>query len=395
MGGKRKSKKRTARKTVLSEDEERLIVSLIESLGTEDRADIQSKIPDVRIAKVLVDRLPLHDESIVPLLLSLKSRFDDKALSKAVNRALFRLKAKGVDIGDASSPEEETPPILKSPPRETPSSFLGPVDGSGTRFVMVLLPRSSTGVDVGMGVVSDERGILQFMSGTFSKKRVREIKEGASANAGPLVKSSFSHGLSILEDAYHQVPDAPSGYLDIRQRMLKNGSIPELPSVYDLISEDSFSGETLTRASLETLFNDELMRTWFLDSEDLRPFMEELVHIEQSPLFFTEAQKQDRAREIELRALEKLFPPPKQGLLRRRLEEMAYLYFKLDREDLSRLCLAAARETVVEDSSTLRKSVVCEFLLERSLHYFMERAVEGNSKMKENEMEAAPPLILP
>ena len=398
MGGKKKSKKRPPPKTVLSEDEELLITSLIESLGTHEPADIVDRVPDARIAKALVDRLPLKDPSIISLLTALKSGFHDKHLSKAVNRALFRLKAKGIAVEEASGQKESASPILKSLPKDKPTSYIGPVDGAGTRLVMAILPRASKGVDVGIGIVSDELGILQFMSGTFSKKRVKEIKESSAQNAGPLVESSLSHAVSILEHAYNRHPEAheaQSGYLDIRQRLLKSGSILERSPVYDLISEESLSGETLANTDLKTLFDHELMKSWFVDFEELRPFMEELVNTEESPLFLTETQKLDRAREIEQKALEELFPPPRQVLLKRRLEEMAYVYFELDQKKYAELCLVAAGATDMKDASVIRKSVVCEFLLKRSLNYYMEQAAEGTSGIKEDEKDVSSPLILP
>ena len=47
-------------------------------------------------------------------------------------------------------------------------------------------------------------------------------------------------------------------------------------------------------------------------------------------------------------------------------------------------------------SFTIKKSVVCEFLLKRSLDYYMEQAAEGTSGVKKDEEDiSSPSLILP
>ena len=83
------------------------------------------------------------------------------------------------------------------------------------------------GVDVGVGLVSDEQGILQFFFGNFSKKRAREIEDSMKAETGLLVETSLSHAATILEDAYglhgKEPSQAAAEYLELGENLLARG----------------------------------------------------------------------------------------------------------------------------------------------------------------------------
>ena len=101
---------------------------------------------------------------------------------------------------------------------------------------------------------------------------------------------------------------------------------------------------------LEKLFQHSLLEFWIDDFESLEPFMEDISKLQDSPLLLNDAQKADRMGEIKKRGIEEIFPAARRTLLKYRLEEMAYLFFKLEDEESSRLALTAAMTAEQEDT---------------------------------------------
>ncbi|MCP4664742.1 MAG: hypothetical protein GY849_00110 [Deltaproteobacteria bacterium] len=398
MHGKKKSrKKKPIGKTPLAPDEEALVHSLLQDLQAADPAEVVSRIPGPRIAREFIERLPIHEAPPLSLLSTLDQGFKDKGVSKAVKRLLFKLKKRGLSI-EGLYPEKEAPTaIIKALPREGPSAYVGPLDGSGFRAVLITFHRTARGVDMGVGLASDEHGIRHFAFGNYSKKSVKEIKEDLFEKAGQLAETSLSHAATVLEKAYQRHleihPDAPEEYLELRPWLLENTSLLNRPAIYDAFPEASTSRMVLTDSQLERLFEHDLMASWFIEFQSLRPHLEEIRKVGDSQIVLTETQKYEREKEIQDKAMEELFPAPKRAFLKQRLEEMAYVFFKLDEEERSGICLAAA-QTLDEEDTILRKNPVIAFLLKRSLDYFMD-AIHETDEDQVSKDEDAPRILLP
>jgi hypothetical protein len=73
---------------------------------------------------------------------------------------------------------------------------------------------------------------------------------------------------------------------------------------------------------------------------------------------------------------------------------MAYFFFKLDQNEYSSTALTAAR-SLDEEDTILRKSKVIEFLLERSMQYYMDLAGKEDTADEAVETDDSPRIILP
>lgn len=397
MKRKKKPKKKLPPLAQLTQEEEAFVASLLEDFRNIDPPEIVARVTNSRVALILAERLPLDDESPIPLLLALKDSFEDKQVRRAVKRALFKLKKRGVPVEGAYTEDGGTPAVLRPPEKEKPAAYAGPLDMGGFRAVLVAFQRSIKGIDLGLGVVSEEHGIQHFLSGTYGKKQVKGLKEHMAEEAGPLVEISLSHAATILEAAYQRHvelnSDAPAEYLELRPWLLDNAALLERPAIHDDIPEGSASELILTDSQLEKLFEHNLMKSWFIEFDSLRPFMEEILKVDDSPIVLTETQKLERATEIKERSMEELFSASRRTLLRHRFEEMAYLFFKLGEEDTCLLSLAAARSMDQEDTA-LRKNPVIEFLLERSLDFYTKAMKEAGDDQNLAE-ESSSRIILP
>ena len=399
MRRNKKPKKKNTDHPSLLKSEETLVTSLLEDFKNADPAEIVARIPHSHLAGIFLERLPLDNEFPVPLMLALDEAFKDKKVHKLVKRILFKLKQKGVPIDESFPQRASHNTILTRTQKEEPVAYIGPIAGTiGSRAVLIVLQSAVKGYQAGIGLVSEEEGILQFLYAPFSKKRLKEIKGSLSQEAGPLVETSLPHAATILEIAYlrHMElhSEAPSQYPELRPRLLENVNILDRPIIYDFVSEIPGDG-TLTDSQLGELFAHNLMESWLIDFEGLKPFMEEILKAEGSPIVLSDAQKADQVRQIKDKSIKGLFPGLRRALLKHNLEEMAYFFFKLDQDEYSRMALTAARNLDEEDT-ILRKNMVIEFLLERSMQYYMDLAGKEEGAEDETlEPDDSPRIILP
>jgi hypothetical protein len=398
MRRNKKPKKKKTDPSTLLKSEESLVTSLLEDFKKAAPAEIAARIPHSHLAGIFLERLPLDNEFPVPLLLALDEAFKDKKTHKLVKRILFRLKQKGVPIDESFPQRESHDTILSRTQKEEPVAYIGPIASTiGSRAVLIVLHSAIKGYQAGIGLVSEAEGMLQFLYGPFSKKRIKEIKGSLSQEAGPLVETSLPHAATILEIAYRRHielhSDAPSQYPELRPRLLEKVTILDRPIIYDFLTEIPNDG-TLTDIQLEKLFTHNLMESWLINFEDLKPFMEDILKVEGSPIVLSDAQKVDQIRQIKDKSIEELFPGPRRALLKHNFEEMAYFFFKFDQNEYSRMALTAARNLDEEDT-ILMKNRVIEFLLERSMQYYMDLAGKEDAEDETLEPDDSPRIILP
>ncbi|UCF82044.1 MAG: hypothetical protein JSV50_12600 [Desulfobacteraceae bacterium] len=399
MRSKKKSKKGKTNRPSLLASEETLVTSLLQDFKTADPSETADRIPDPRLARILIERLPLDDELPVPLLLALDEGFKDKEVHKAVKRVLYRLKKKGVSVESSYLQKESSAPILRQIQKEEHAAYIGPITGTiGSRAVLIVLQRAMKGHHAGIGLVSEAEGIHQFLYTAFSKKRIKEIKDSLSEEAGPLVETSLSHAAAILEVAYQRHlelrSEAPAQYLELRPWLLENITPLNRPIIYDFTPGILDHAGALTDSHLGKLFEHNFMESWLIDFDLLRPFMEDILKVEDSPIVLSEAQKLDRVKKIKEKSIEALFPESKRSLLKHNLEETAYFFFKSDQEEYSAIALTAAR-TLDEEDTILRKNPVIEFLLERSMDFYMNLVGEKDAEDETLDSETSPRIILP
>ncbi len=395
---KKRPKKKKSRSPDLSVADDALVTALLRDAIHGDPSDIAKQIPDEHHAQIILERLSRHENPSIPLISAINDTFKNKAVQKAVRRVIFKLKNRGIHAEGFDINDQPASNILNYPKEEAATAYVGPfVDTMGFRAVLVNLQPTLKGRDVGAGLVSDVQGIRQFMFGTFSKKYTNEILENFKKEAGIMVQTSLDHAATILEAAYrcHQESplEIPQDYLELRPRLLEKATLLEQPIVYDFISSGPATERILTDSQLEKLFEHEYMHSCLIHIELLRPFMEEILEVDKSPILLTEAQKRDRIRQIKNKGIQTLFPLPERQRLRRRFEEMAYIFFKIKAGDYGRLSLDAALSIDEKDGGSKRLQII-EFIVEYSINFYMNAAMKSLSIDEKMPEEAAPSSII-
>ena len=246
---KKKKQKKQAAYPALSQDEQRLLQRLLEDLKTTDPASLAERIQSHHIAEALAENLPLEEPKTPEILSEIRKTFPQKTVQKALRRAVFRLKQRGITLPDSEPDEAPAFAVAK----EEPSAYVGPIDGSGSRPLLIVLPRGASGVDLAMGAVSDEQGFIEFIYGRYSKKRVNEVKDLFFSKVPHMVETTLSHAARVLEHAYRKEEGKPGPatgeYLRLRPWLIGNVEIRDRLVVADHIPLDSVTADMLTPKS--------------------------------------------------------------------------------------------------------------------------------------------------
>jgi hypothetical protein len=134
----------------------------------------------------------------------------------------------------------------------------------------------------------------------------------------------------------------PQDYLRLKSEIEDAKEEYERPLIYSYLQRDEIVGNDWILKRAGDLLKNEFFSSWRIEEDQIRPYADAVWEAEGSKIVLNETQKEARFQEIYLKALSGLFSGEKRLLYKRRLEEMAYVLFKLGREDEARISVAAA-----------------------------------------------------
>jgi hypothetical protein len=146
----------------------------------------------------------------------------------------------------------------------------------------------------------------------------------------PLVEMESSYVGFLFFQAYQlsleKKRTLPQDYLHLKNEIEGVKKVYERPLIYSFLQADEISGDDRILRRGGELLKADVINTWRIEEEEIRPYADEVWEAEASKIVLTQIQKEARF----------------QGVYQRRLEEMAYIFFKLGREEEARISLAVA-----------------------------------------------------
>jgi hypothetical protein len=285
----------------------------------------------------------------------MKASCGSKPVLKAIQKSLYRLKQKGISVEDTGEKERRTPAIRPLPTGH-PEGFVSGIDYRGNRFVILVIPRIPRGLHAIQALVSDTEGFMDFHRDEVTRKAFQtflgNLRERVTL---PIVEIPPAYGRFLLEEAYalteKREKTPPQDYLLAKKAISDIGNGIQHPLIYRLLDQDEIKGNDRFLADSKDLLAKEDGINWMLEPEQVEPYAKAVKEAEQSQIALNPTQKEEWLQGIYRRALGELFPAERRFLYKRRLEEMAYVLLKLDRNDEAKRCLAAALDLEKEISS--------------------------------------------
>ncbi|HJX60492.1 MAG TPA: hypothetical protein VJ462_04330 [Thermodesulfobacteriota bacterium] len=293
-------------------------------------AESLTTLSDAKTAKILQRMLKISKE---------------KKVQKMIKRSLYRLKSKGISIEETPFNKEAS--ILRPVQAERPKGMGGGFDTVGQRFLLLVIPHSGRGGTVMEGVISDTLGLVNFSGEEMTRKGVRIFVEEIQKNSPfPLVEMEASYVGFLFAQAYRSTLErketVPQDYLRLKGEIENVKKEYERPLIYSYLPSDEVAGEDRQLGRGGDLLKVDLFSGWRIEEDLIRRYANEVGEAEESKIVLHPTQKEARFQGIYQKALSELFSGERRFLYKGRLEEMAYLLFKLGKEEEARLSLAVA-----------------------------------------------------
>jgi len=323
------------------------------------------------------------------LLTGMMASIKEKGAIKSIKRTLYKLRQKGVRW-------EEKPlkdgPILRPPKPAEPEGYLGAIDSTGSRIIVIARSRPARGLLVVLSIVNDQQGIQQFDLRSFSKKGFEEfVKSSVSSEDLPVVPAPGAYCIHLLREvsslSRRLSKPLPQGYHDAENEFKDITWDHSDPIIYQHIREDEVKDQAYPLKESGTLHKITPFSTWFLQGQEMQEYVSRIKEAQESRIILTPDQKGARLNSIYREALEELFPEEKRLLWKRRLEEMAYILLRTGKEKEARATMSAAIDLKNPFSPIDPNPFIWNLLL-KSIYIL----IEGDYKEKEKRGKV--PLIV-
>lgn len=263
-------------------------------------------------------------------------------LHKAAKKAIYRLRTSGVELKET---EGERTTALRAPEYKFIGANASLIDGDGNRMVWLARTKAMGGVLLINCMVNDGKGVVECKAFGTNKKGFQEIS-GLIREEHSGVEIDPEYCCYIMEEAAKlnakSYTALPEDYLEVRQIIERPGRHFDKPLIYNQMAESEiYPNPRLLNSSSDLLEHDEF-RGWFIPPQMMEPFNFKLQEARESRIILSELSQKERVEDIINRAVDELFQGDLKTVYRRRLEENAYILYKLGKETEAKLALVAA-----------------------------------------------------
>ena len=279
------------------------------------------------------------------LLRQMALKTQDKTLDRTIKKSLYQLKKKGVVVEDERP--KASPVFAGQSHAGVSEGYLSAIDSSGGRLIRLIQPKLPRGLYFFQVLTNDMEGIEDFIGSEATRKMVKEyLASVTEENSMPIVEADPSYCRLLIEESYARTIERgralPEEYLKWRNRIGMPKNDTQRPLIYTYFKEEAVKEDDSLLERSETLFELPEFQNWFMQPDEIEPYTERLKAANESKLILSPIQKQERISTIYNNTVQELFSEERCLLYKRRMEEMAYVLYKLEKEDKAEVCLAAA-----------------------------------------------------
>jgi len=303
-----------------------------------------------------------------------------KSQQKALKKALHHLKTQGVDV-PAAFFKDQAPSIVAPVAAASPmTAYISRVEGNGSRMVAFHLPGLGQPFNLMVLLANDVEGLKDGYAISMGRREAKRYLEDVRAEIpGTLAEVEPAYALGVLETCFQVDPEARSEGAELYQRFRgllqeRVGTAPII-NLQELLPVVEDPGKHLTETP--ALLIQEEFANWMPTPEEVRPLLEKIQAVEESPLHLTEEQKRSRYQDILKQTIQQFFPPRQRQLLSQRLLHMAYYLEKADKPYLARLAQVAALDLARERSLLEEESPFLTAMLMFPLQMLLDENLES------------------
>lgn len=330
----------------------RLAKSQQEDLAT-SAAEAMGKVPDPEAAR---------------LLTRLAETTSSKAVRKAAKRSLHRLQSMGV----AAEPEPVAAPEQPAKTTSITRAIVTSMDGAGNRLIWLIADRALGGVRLLSLLVNDETGIEEVVETDVTRQDFEEELERKSEDPRfSFVEIPVDYAIQLVEEARARNRETdtplPREFHAWRRIIGTPSRHYEKPLTYEGLRPIEVQLNPSYLSESGNLLEEPELLSWVLPLEKIQKYAEEIRNVRESRVFLPNVTKEERENSVISQAISELFGGAGRKVMKRRLEEMAYVLLVTGRDRSARLALAVALEMENPDLGALTRIPFLRSLVQTSI----------------------------
>jgi len=309
-------------------------------------------------------------EAAGPVLEAIATTAPGKDVRKAARRALHRLRGSGLDVRVPVAVAAEPAATTATDVQRVVRALVSPIDGMGSRLLWLVLERPHGGLLVFNLVLNDLTGLKDaFVTEMTSRRFEADLKGWHERTEMSAIDIPSEYGLALLSEDL--VLSGESQTPLPRDFVMRRGVLGELPPppTDALIHQHISRGQVLLMPNLldesAALLDEVELAGWLFGYDEVKSFVRELRQVAESRLIVTTEPREQRLQRVMTNAIDTLYTPALRRALRRRLEEMAYIFWTTNRERSARRAVAAA--FAIGDTGSLHGHPLLRAMVERSI----------------------------
>jgi hypothetical protein len=317
-----------------------------------------------------------RDEAAGRVLSAVATAAPGREQRKAARRALHRLRSTGVAV-TIPAPLPSTPVVTSSAETLRPiQTLVSASDGVGSRLLWLLLERPHGRLTMFNLAINDVVGLKDVLIEETTRRRFeRRIEEWNERTEHGAIEVPVEYGLALLSEAL--ALNAESQFPLPRDFVIRRSLLGELPPppTDALIHQHVSRGQTflmpnLLEESAGLLEGEPELMGWVFSYAEVEQYAREYRQAAESVLVLTSEPREVRLERIVGTAIDTLFTPTMRRAYRRRLEEIAYIFWQTGRERSARQAVAAA--FAIPDTGSVRTHPLLQAIVERSIEMAIE-----------------------
>ncbi len=324
------------------------------------------------MAEIFLEKIMAQGGDFSPWFLpDLNRRIHSKPVQKGIKRALYLFKQKGIEPPSTKDQQKEHEGgILRKIEAVQATGYLSEFDGLKNQMVGLLIPKPAKGRLFVFALIGSE-GLESLQSLEISKREVKDIIADLERRSGLVFwEADLTHAAFVLKESHDRHSQLSKEDEWVYQGIIKllegKKLIGQSPIIHSLLTleplKKSISPDLKMLARTPEIF-------YLLpEPKILEPYLRTVEEVKTGLLILNEIQKRERVKAVLDQAVRELFPLEKRIILRRYLEEAAYLYYlKGKREEAADLLYWAGTMDQEQGSPTEKDSPLLVWLMETAL----------------------------
>ncbi|MGB9919119.1 MAG: hypothetical protein ACPLPT_00100 [Moorellales bacterium] len=268
-----------------------------------------------------------------------------KPLAKEARRVLHLWRSRGLAVPQASPGQAWA---LKAESRPL-GAMASQIDRRGDRFLFYAYRRPSSPYVILLAIGGDRGGLV--MTEVYEppnkreyqalKERIREMEGLTFIPVDPDYCRAWLHHYYRINR--QQGRPVPRDFELYRASLGPELPLPECPVYHHLSPQDLEAERPILLAGSDELLTEKEMSSWVLEGPEVEGAKKKIGQQQSSPLVISPVTAREIAERIKQELVEQYFHPEFRPVFSRRLEEMAYLFWKTGRPLQARRALALAR----------------------------------------------------